>query len=259
MRTFITPSFTGLLAVGLGLGFVSPASADDSTQFAARLAKLRREVEELSEQVENKKDELRGKLRSLAAQQSELEVERQREEMRLRQLREAKAKRIEQVDDDSKRDELFEPVVIRSADMLTAKIRTGLPFQPTERVADIEKIKKQRQDGLLKSADALTRLWDRVEDELRLSKENGLYRQVIEIDGAGMLVDVARIGMVMLFFKTKDGRVGHAYKKGDKWNYAFLVDREQQEQAIQLFDSFKKQIRAGFFLLPNGLVGPGGE
>jgi hypothetical protein len=229
------------------------AGAGDASDLARSLAKIRQEVESLSSDVEAKRDDLKNQLRSLAAQKQELELEREREEMRLRQLRAAKAKRIEQVVDDTHRDALLEPVVMRSADIVEGDIRAGIPFKTEERAEEIEKIRRKRSEGLLKSADAVARLWDRVEDELRLAGENGIYRQVVTVNGEEMLVDVARIGMVMIFYKTKDGQVGKAVNKGGRWTWTPLTAPDDRKRVLALFDSFKKQIRTGFFVLPEAL------
>ncbi len=243
-----------------GILILPPAlHAADPSKLAAELARLRTEVEELASDVESRKDEMRGQLRSYAAQKADLEMELQREEMRLRQIREAKAKRIERMDDDSQRNELLKPVIERSAEVVATQILAGMPFQKEERQAAVNKIKRQNQDGLLRSADAVARLWDRVEDEFRMARENGLYRQVITLGDEEMLVDVARVGMVMLFFKTKDGQVGKAVKQGGKWAFVSLPAKEDKEQVLNLFDSFKKQIRSGFFLLPGSLSSSEGK
>ena len=224
--------------------------AADPANLAGELARLRTEVEELASDVESSKSAMREQLRSYAAQKADLEMELAREELRLRQLREAKAKRIERMADDNQRNELLKPVIARSAGFIEKSMLAGLPFQKSERIEAVKRIEKKNREGLLRSADAVSRLWDRVEDELRLSRENGVYRQVIRLEGEDLLVDVARVGMVMIYFKTKDGRVGRAERLRDGWTYRQLYAKEEKEQIFALFDSFKKQIRSGFFLLP---------
>lgn len=227
-----------------------PAFADSLDELAKRLAEIRQEVEALSNDITAAREDAKAELRSLAAQKQELQMEREREEMRLKQLQAAKAKRVAEVVDDSNRDELLEPVVLRSADAVAAAISASLPFKKEERLLEIDKLKRKRTEGLIRSADAAARLWDRVEDELRLAGENGIYRQVVKVGSEEMLVDVARVGMVMLFYKTKDGDVGRAEKQGNAWRFVPLSDPEDKKRVLELFDSFKKQIRTGFFILP---------
>ena len=229
--------------------------AEDAEALAKALSKLRIETEALSQDVEGRRDEMKNRLRAVAAQKAELEMELAREEMRLKQLRMEKAERVAKTADDTNRDALLEPVVMRSIDILKTAAEGGLPFKVEERVDELEKLRRKKTEGLLTSADAVARLWDRVEDELRLAGENGIYRQTVTVDGEEMLVDVARIGMVMLFYKTKDGRVGKAVKENGAWNFEPLTSPEDKQRVELLFDSFKKQIRTGFFELPEALPG----
>ncbi len=256
MKKMTTKRRYSLLALVLGLlavCVVSSVSAEDAEALAAALSKIRIETEALSQDVDARRDDMKNRLHQVAAQKAELEMELAREEMRLKQLRVEKAERIAAVSDDTNRDALLEPVVMRSVDTVKAAVEKGLPFKKEERVDELEKIRAKRNDGLLSSADAVARLWDRVEDELRLAKENGIYRQTVTVNGEEMLVDVARIGMVMLFYKTKDGRVGKAVERDGEWRYEPIERPEDVGRVELLFDSFKKQIRTGFFELPDAL------
>lgn len=80
-----------------------------------------------------------------------------------------------------------------------------------------------------------------------------MYRQSIELAGEELLADVVRVGMVMLFFKTSDGSVGYAARSDGNWEYRRLEKREDQRLVEALFESQKKQIRIGYFELPNAL------
>jgi len=76
---------------------------------------------------------------------------------------------------------------------------------------------------------------------------------VVRVAGEELLVDVARVGMTMLYFRTKDGRFGRAIKGAQGWSYRLFERPEQREQVALLFDALKKRIRVGFFELPNAL------
>lgn len=226
---------------------------------AEQIAELRTDVEDLAAEIEAKKEDQRGRLRSYAAQKADLEMEIQRAEMNLKQLRDAKARRIEEVERDERRDELFEPVVLKMIARIKSTVLAGLPFQLEQRAEDLDELERRIDEGLIKSTEGVARLWDRVEDELRLSRENGIYKQVISVGENDLLAEVARVGMVMLYFKTRDGRFGHTVREDDGgWRYETISSEEGEKQISNLFDSFKKQIRAGFFLLPNALP-RGGE
>jgi len=53
-----------------------------------------------------------------------------------------------------------------------------------------------------------------------------------------------------LFFRTSDGRVGAAYRDGAEWTYRTIGDEQETKLVHTLFESFKKQIRVGYFELP---------
>lgn len=93
-----------------------------------------------------------------------------------------------------------------------------------------------------------------IEDEIRLSKENGIYQQTIILDGEKVLVDIAKLGTVFLFFKTKDNQSSMARKLAQGgWKFEMVDNAGDRERIRNLFDSLKKQIRQGYFELPNPL------
>ncbi len=96
----------------------------------------------------------------------------------------------------------------------------------------------------------INRLWAFIEDELRISRENAIYSQSVSIDGRNVLVDVAKLGSVMMFFRTRDMEYGRAVYTAAGWRFELLTSSKQQEQVALLFDSLRKQIRQGYFELP---------
>ena len=89
-----------------------------------------------------------------------------------------------------------------------------------------------------------------VQDEIRLTKENGLFRQTIHINGSDQLAEVVKLGMMSLYFKTDDGKFGQAIKQDNQWTFLSLNDANSKQALNQLFESMKKQIRVGYFQLP---------
>jgi len=97
-------------------------------------------------------------------------------------------------------------------------------------------------------------MWAFIEDEIRLSKENGIYQQTIDLNGEQVLADIAKLGTVLMYFQTGDKRVGMASRAADgNWHYIETTQNKEIEQIALLFDSLKKQIRQGYFELPNPL------
>lgn len=231
-----------------------PVLADDTSALAARLANLRGEVEQLASQLNAKSTEQRETLRSMSRQRADLELEVTRGETRVQKLLSEIAKRRTEIAEKKAKGDRLAPLVDESMTGLRNYVETSLPFRKPERLASLDKIQEQYKTGLLTPSRALQRLWSFVEDEFRLTKESGLYKQTIRVDDEERLAEVIRVGMVMLFYKTEDGKVGKVRGKDGKFDYVSIDDPTQQKLVLELFTSFKKQIRVGYFELPNGLV-----
>lgn len=225
------------------------------SSLATSLARLRSEVEALSAKVETRKTDLRARMRSLATQKAELEIKIKREELRVRQLAKRKRDHQQRVKAQNERKRQLRPAVAKLATILRAAIGKTLPFKREARLKEIDTVVKRAKDNLVQADAAIAQLWERVEDELRLGRESGLYKQVVELDGREHLVEIARVGMVMLYFRTNDGRYGMARREGEGWVYVEIKDKPRWLLVAALFDAFKKQIRSGFFTLPQSLGG----
>lgn len=234
----------------LARGGVARAEEKSPASLAVALARLRGEVETLSARLEQKKNDHRVRMRSLATQKTDLELSLGREKLRLGQLAKRKAAQRQRVAKENARHRELAPAVERLAAVLEQAIARSLPFRRGDRRREISKLKARAKAGTLAADVALAQLWERVEDELRLGRESGLYQQVIKLEGHAQLVEVARVGMVMLFFRTRDGRYGLTERRGDGFRYVVISEPKLAQLVAQLFDAFKKQIRSGFFSLP---------
>jgi hypothetical protein len=245
-----------MLAAGV---LTAPALADSVTELAGRLAALRGQVESLSTEVAQKESDLRDELRALARQKADLELEAQKEQTRLQKTRLVIDQKRRVIEAEKSADQTLVPVFERALAQAREHVRRSLPFRTNERLAELQKIEDQYKSGLLTPQRALSRLWAFIEDEFRLTRESGIYRQTISVDGQDQLADVVRVGSVMLYFQASDGVVGHAERSDAGWHYVSLSDPEAKRQVEQLFESLKKQIRVGFFELPNALPPVGGS
>lgn len=243
-----------LVVCGLsGLLAAPPVLADELSAFASRLASLRGEVESLSAELSDKTQAMQDQLRSQARQKAELELELSREKARLQKLRLSVAEKQKEIAADKTAGQALQPLFERNLAAVRDYVKQSLPFRTQERLAELDKLDAQLKAGLLTPQRALMRLWTFVEDEFRMTRENGLFRQTIELDGQEQLADVIRVGNVALYFRTSDGRMGFVIKEGSAWTFREVTDKEGRRQIADLFDSFKKQIRVGFFALPNAL------
>jgi hypothetical protein len=238
----------GLLVVAAA----DPASDSDAelSRLAGELVRLRGEVESLNNDLNVKRGETRDQLQFLTAQKADLEAQVGREELRVRQLTQSLEKRREEIAaKEVTRDDL-RPLAMAQTAKLQAYISSSLPFKKTERLAETDKLKEQIQTGALAPEKALAQLWSLMEDEFRLCRENGLYKQSIKLRGGEQLADVARIGMVLMYYRAASGEVGMAVKGDSGWEFAAISNPDDLERIAGLFDALEKRIRQGYFELP---------
>ena len=250
LRRRITGGIAWGAVLAASLLFASPAISNDLGELAQRLMTLRGEVEQLSADLDESKARTRDQLRSLARQKADLESQVQREKLRIKQLRQTLDTQRERLAATSELGDNLSPIVRRAIGNLKEAVAGGMPFKNHERLGELKELEDKLANGTLEPGKALARLWAFVEDELRLTRESGLYRQTIALDGKEMLADVARVGMVMLFFKTADDRTGIAVPGRASWEYTVTDDPDTRDRILQFFDSLKKQIRQGYFTLP---------
>lgn len=252
------------LAIGLCLSMSAlssaPAFAQAPEALALELVRLRGEVDAVASALSEKRDARSGQIRALAAQKASVEAELRREELRLRQLEQALAAEKTRVEGAGRAEAELLPVVLDAAERLEKSLDHGVPFRVEDRRAELDRIKKDLNEGLLLPSAGITRLWAWVEDELRQSRESGLHQQVIPIDEREVLADVVRVGMVALYFRTPEGRFGLARKLATGgYRYEELPDETSSKQVAKLFESMERRIRAGFFELPNPEPGVSGR
>jgi len=177
-----------------------------------------------------------------------------REDLNIKQIERELDKVRKEIKEAGKNTEGLKPIVLKSLTMMEDNIKASLPFKTQERIAELEKIRSQLESDLITGQKALALTWNTYGDAIRMSKENGLFKQTISIKGQDRLAEVARIGTVAMYFKLPDDIVGYASKDAKGWYYKEAVSKQEQDQILALFDSFKKQIRSGYFTLPNAIV-----
>ncbi|MCB1629379.1 MAG: DUF3450 family protein [Xanthomonadales bacterium] len=234
-------------------------AADQADQLAQQLITLRAEVESLNAELAIVREENRTAMAGLSAQKAELEASLARQQLTLRQVRDNLNERETAAADAGVASDVLQPILLSAIDRLDGFIAGGLPFKQEERRAGLKELRDQIETGKLPASRAANRLWAFLEDEFRLTRDNAIQRQTIHLDGETMLADVAKLGTVMMFFRTDDQRVGTVRRAGGDWQFAVASDEASADRIRGLFDALDKQIRQGFFELPNALlVGTGG-
>jgi hypothetical protein len=228
--------------------------ANTTDNLAESLIKLRSEVETLHTKLDDSKDEYKNQMKSYALTRSDLEASISREELKIKQLQQALVKTQERIKQQSASSAGLKPLLLDALNLLEVQVKKGLPFKLQDRLAQIDEIRTQITNDLIMPEKALSRIWAVYEDNFRMSKENGMFSQNITLDGNERLADVVRLGSVMMYFKTSDSRMGYVKHSPEGDSYVEVVDPAQKEQIALLFDAMKKQIRTGYFNLPNGLA-----
>jgi len=225
-----------------------------SENMAESLMKIRADVEQLDASINDEKDTYKAGMNSLLRQKNDLESVVAREDLNIKQIERELDKVRKEIKEAGKNTEGLKPIVSKALAMMQDNIKASLPFKTEERVADLEKIREQLDNGLITGQKALALTWNAYGDAIRMSQENGLFKQTISIKGQDRLAEVARIGTLAMYFKLPDNTVGYASKDAKGWFYKEAISKKEQEQILALFDSFKKQIRSGYFTLPNAIV-----
>lgn len=238
----------------VGVLLVSDA-AHGQTQvddLAERLIALRSQVESLYDAIEAKQQDRRNRMNALTQRVASLESEIQSKELQLRRLKASIDEQREKNRHANTSAAAITPTFESVANLLTRYIDESLPFKGKARKKSVADLVAQVRKGDISAPQGLARLWGLYEDEFRVTRENGLFTQEIVVDGKEQLSDVIRLGSVMLFFRTDTGLVGFADRSGGSWSYKAAEGTDAQ-QIEALFDAFEKQVRSGFFEIPNAL------
>jgi hypothetical protein len=246
-------NFISFRCLVICLSICVPGYAESSRNLAEELAKLRAETEELSDAISLARSSLVEEATADAARKSELESELQREELRVQRLTAMQREFLSNQQAARAAETTLIPVLRDTLDEMEHHVKTGLPFHIAERAAAISDLRQKLDAASLLPSKAAPRVWGLLQDELRLTRENGLYRQPISLDGEEILADVVRLGMVMMYFQVNDTEVGQAVQTNQGWKFTRVIDPQEANLIRQLFDSFRRQVRVGLFALPANL------
>ncbi len=234
--------------------FSPSASAQESLETLAReLVAMRGEVEQLQSRLDELQQAQRARRLALAGQRAELEGKLRQARLQEKQLRRSLEEQREAIRRAQSEDQALAPLLHRLIERQRQRVQSGLPFKTQERLALLDEIQTELEHGVISAAQAATRLWAFIEDEARLARESGLYRQPVDIGGEIVLAEVARLGLIALFYRSPEGRVGYLQRDENAWRARPITDPEAGRQVDELFEALARQVHSGFFLLPNAL------
>ncbi len=219
-----------------------------------RVASLRQEVDRLATELEDTRRQARDELSSLRAERAELERQVRLERVRaatLQELAREAQKAAEALDRDLRED------LTPAREALSAArdyLRRALPFRLEERAAALDRVEADLTAGDV--ARGMNRLWRFVQEEDAMGGEVSLTQQSAELRGKRRLVDVARIGMALLFYRAADGTVAHAVWRDDEWRVQPIESPAAKATIHALFAALEDNRRFGFheLLLPGDVV-----
>ncbi len=229
-----------------------PGVADDSgfQERAQRLATLRADLEQIESDLQAERETQRNELRALAAQEEELGLLIRKERIRLQTLEKQRDRKVEERASRDNQSARLVGVITDAVGILETVVAKSLPFHIEDRLKDLEDIRRDLESGQSSPETAASRLWQFVEDELKLCSESGLDQQVVEVDGKRQLVDTARLGMVVMYYRAADGTLGYTVPTADGFRFEPILSEAGRSAVVLLFESLKKQIRTGRFDLP---------
>ncbi len=234
--------------------FSTSALAQNDEEIIKSIMTLRADVESLYTKIDENQEAYKYQMKSLAMQSADTEAQINRQETAIKlaknQLQEIQAKIATKNSENTNLKPLLEEVM----STLENNIKSGFPFKIEERIEAINKIREQLKENAISQEKALALVWANYDDCIRVTKEIGLFKQQITVDGKKVLAKVAKIGSVMMFFSTPDNQVGHVIKDGTTFSYKVITDPDDIKNITILFDALQKNIRTGFFTLPNALV-----
>ncbi len=228
--------------------------ANNLENLARSLAKIRGEVETLQTQLDMEKEKHSSRMTALNSQLADLSVEERRQKLSIEKLQNSLEKLTESTQKAEQSGDKLKPVLLTILSDYKHYIQVGFPFKKNDRLKAVTSLENSINNQLIDPNKAINQAWALIEDEIRLSKENGIYQQTIELNGEDLLVDIAKLGTVFLFFQTRDNRSGMAKRLVDGgWKFEMTDSASEVERIKILFDSLKKQIRQGYFEIPNPL------
>ncbi|GKS69491.1 protein of unknown function [Nitrosomonas sp. PY1] len=244
---------SGILLIALIL-LSFPSMANNLENLAKSLAKIRGEVETLQIQLDMEKEKHSSRTVALNSQLADLSVEERRQKLSVEKLQNSLEKLTESTQKAEQSSDKLKPVLLTILNDYKNYIQAGFPFKKDDRLKAVTNLENSINNQLIDPNKAINQAWALVEDEVRLSKENGIYQQTVELNGENLLVDIAKLGTVFLFFQTRDNRSGMAKRSTEgNWKFEVVNSADDVERIKILFDSLKKQIRQGYFEIPNPL------
>ncbi|MBL1243579.1 MAG: DUF3450 family protein [Sulfurimonas sp.] len=229
-------------------------AANTNEKLVNSIIQLRGDVENLYTDIKENKQTYHSQMKSLSMQITDSEAQINRKSTAIKLAQNELSKITIQIKETSSGNSEIKPLVLNALVLLEQSINEGIPFMVEARVHDLHKIKADLNANLITNEKALALTWAAYDDTIRVTKEIGLFKQQIDIKGKKVLAQIAKLGSIALFFSTPSNEVGFVVKNNNAYEYKLITNPEDIKKIVALFDALQKQIRTGYFELPNALV-----
>lgn len=216
--------------------------ADVADVLSQQLIPLRSQMEKEAQELESTKQFFDQQIQALQAQVLELNQNLSRERLKSKVLSE-KTNRLSSFTSTGPmgtiEDQKF---VSRWMNDLKSWVDQSMPFQKQQRLSKLEEL-KMRLEKKEPLEPLVWDLWNFTSQELKNTK--GFSNEVTEInlDGESVTVEIARLGMMHLYFKTTDQKVGYSLKSKQGWIY----QTAQSDSELSAIEQVMKASRAKSF------------
>jgi len=244
----------GLISLTLATFLSTSLHATKDEDMVKSIMDLRADVESLYTKIDENKEAYKAQMKSLALQSADTDaqINRKTTSIKLADLELQKVKL--KIENTSTTSFELKPLINEVYNKLEKSIKNGIPFKVEQRLNAIKKIQNDLDEKTITDERALALLWASYDDNIRLTKEIGIFKQHIKLEDKKILAKVAKLGSVMLYFQAPDKRVGYTVKENDSYTYKIVSNEDDVKEINALFDALNKQIRTGYFTIPNALV-----
>jgi len=232
------------------IGVTATAQA---TPLAEQVSTARADVDTLSQRLETQRRTARDEQAALRAERAELKRQVRLEQIRRDTLAQLRAERSKEMDVQEGRVSDSIAPIRRAIESAKTYLVETLPFKYQERLRRLTKLESDLAVTHPDPARVLTSLWRFIEEEEAMAGEIGLAHQVVELDGKRILVDVARIGMALMYIKLPNGDVAWAKRHKTQWRFERIEGVEPRLTVTTVFDALETNKILG----PKTLLIPG--
>lgn len=232
--------------------FVGFPSWSGATPLVEQVSATRASVDALAEELASHRRSAREQRAALRAERAELQRLVRLEEVRRDTLVRLQTEQTARMDDQEGFILTLLAPIKRAVVSAKKYVSSTLPFKQDERLRRLNKIESDLAVTHPDASRALTQIWRFVEEEEAMTREIGLAQQAITLDGQRLLVDVARVGMALMYFRLPNGEVGWARQASGTWRY----ERIKSADARQTVSSFFEALESNRVLGPRRLLLP---